>query len=301
MIYEFSSEEVQKIRGHFGEVFFIRLQQDIPRYSKRWGINEMALVDYFSVNCVFKCHSQIYGSVVMKIGKTNREVCAEYNCLHDYHGKGFCQVFDADLEEGVLLETCIEPGTRLRDESSLEKRLENFASLYEGLHIEPKDASLYPTYLGWVSRISSYIQNLEDHNKLAYYIKSAEVLCRDLIDGQGYSRQMLLHGDFHHDNILLGDNGKYHLIDPKGVIGDPIFDIARFILNEDSRDMPTDACYKHIEGIVNSLSIRLGIPEKVLKTCYFIEATMAICWDVEDAGKADMECVRIADLLMKGD
>lgn len=67
---------------------------------------------------------------------------------------------------------------------------------------------------------------------------------------------MLLHGDFHHDNILLGNDGEYIIIDPKGVIGDPVFDIARFILNEFDDEITTEL-YKKINHIISILEKNL--------------------------------------------
>ncbi|GAA4111588.1 aminoglycoside phosphotransferase family protein [Aminobacter aganoensis] len=40
----------------------------------------------------------------------------------------------------------------------------------------------------------------------------------------------VLHGDLHHDNILLGERG-WLVIDPKGLIGDPAFDAANLFYN----------------------------------------------------------------------
>lgn len=40
----------------------------------------------------------------------------------------------------------------------------------------------------------------------------------------------VLHGDLHHDNILMGERG-WLAIDPKGILGDPGFDAANFFYN----------------------------------------------------------------------
>lgn len=40
----------------------------------------------------------------------------------------------------------------------------------------------------------------------------------------------VLHGDLHHDNILLGERG-WLVIDPKGILGDPAFDAANLFYN----------------------------------------------------------------------
>lgn len=39
-----------------------------------------------------------------------------------------------------------------------------------------------------------------------------------------------LHGDIHHENILLGDRG-WLVIDPKGLLGDPMYDVANMFYN----------------------------------------------------------------------
>ena len=43
--------------------------------------------------------------------------------------------------------------------------------------------------------------------------------------------QFLLHGDLHHDNILLGESGVWRVIDPQGVVGAPVLECGRFIQN----------------------------------------------------------------------
>ncbi len=39
-----------------------------------------------------------------------------------------------------------------------------------------------------------------------------------------------LHGDLHHDNVI-GGAGRWHAIDPKGLLGDPVFDVANIFRN----------------------------------------------------------------------
>lgn len=84
---------------------------------------------------------------------------------------------------------------------------------------------------------------------------------------------MLLHGDLHHDNILLAEDGTYKIIDPKGVVGDPVFDVSRFVLNEFDAE-PTEPTYRKIVGILHVLSQNLQIPETILKQCLYVETTM---------------------------
>lgn len=88
------------------------------------------------------------------------------------------------------------------------------------------------------------------------------------------------HGDFHHDNILLSNGGEY-IIDPKGVIGDPVFDVPRFILNEFGDEITTELL-KKINDIICTLEVKLHIPKDILKQCLYVETAMGNCWSLED-------------------
>lgn len=296
MIYNFNEFESQKIIKHFGRTFFDKVQSDINFYSNKWAIEILELVDYFSVNCIFKCRSKKFGDAVLKINRSCREVFTEFNTLLEYKGKRFCNVFDSDIENGIILEECIHPGIRLRDEESLEKRLNIFSGLFNGLHIEPENPSIYPTYIEWVSRITKYMSSREDYKVLYLYMKKAESICLQI--SKSYNKKMLLHGDFHHDNILLNNDGNYKIIDPKGVVGDPIFDVPRYILNEYEEDISDEKYYEKIDTIINSLETSLGIPNKIIKQCYFIEVVMANCWDVESNAKPNIQSVIMAENIM---
>ncbi|TNJ64441.1 hypothetical protein FE784_20175 [Paenibacillus hemerocallicola] len=97
--YCYSQNEIEKIRNRFGKAFYEKVLRDIETYADKWG-----------------------------------EIYTELNTLYPYNGRRFCRVFDADIENGVLLEECVRPGLPIREESSLEKRLSVFCSLYKGLH-----------------------------------------------------------------------------------------------------------------------------------------------------------------------
>ena len=42
---------------------------------------------------------------------------------------------------------------------------------------------------------------------------------------------MLLHGDYHHWNVLAAKRGSWLAIDAKPMVGDPVFDAAQFLGN----------------------------------------------------------------------
>ena len=285
----------EKIIEHFGMGFYLKMLNDLERYTKLWDLSGLEQIDYYSVNCIFKCTSSKYGLCILKIGNDAKGTRNEYQILNEYKGTRFCKVYEADINNGVLLIECIIPGTQLRDELSLEKRLDLFCEISHGLHIKPADKTVYPSYMGWVSRITEFMRNRKDYIALYEKMVKAEQICLNLC--KKYPGEMLLHGDFHHDNILLDENNQYRIIDPKGVIGDIVFDIPRFILNEFDDEQDEDFKRKYVK-ITRTISEKFNIPEFDVRSLVYVEMCMANCWNVESQEEPNINEVLFTEMMM---
>jgi Streptomycin 6-kinase len=278
--FSFLPRETEQIKARFGEAFYKESISRLQQYAEKWALSSLAFIPSYSANLVFTCMSKAHGPSVLKLANPAfGTMAAEYGALREYGGGRYCQVYEADSEGNALLLERIRPGRPLRDESSLDTRLSVFCSLYEGLHIPSSDPDRYPTYDGWATRITDEMSRRPEWAKLYAHMKRAEQICLSL--SAVYSRKMLLHGDLHHDNMLLGEGGRYVIIDPKGVVGDPVFDVPRFVLNEFGDDI-TDELYGKITGILAVLERRLRIPLETLKQCLYVETVMGLCWSAED-------------------
>lgn len=282
--------------------FYEKVLRNIQTYAGKWKLSSFHLIKSSSIKHVFSCISESLGNVVLIIANpSSREFTTELSTLREYNGRRFCKVFEYDIENGVILEECIKPGNTLREEISLDKRLLLFSEIYKDLHITPSDAEIYPTYTGWVNRITEYMSKRDDCKELYLHMKRARDIC--ILVSSKYSQKLLLHGDLHHDNILLGNEGEYRIIDPKGVIGDPVFDIARFILNEFSSEINMES-FEKIIYIISKFEEKLNIPSSVLRQCLYVETAMAMCWCVEDGAAAEeykkhVMTVRFAETILK--
>ncbi|MBD3922459.1 phosphotransferase [Paenibacillus sp. PR3] len=283
--YHFQTDERTAIVNRFGQPFYDKVVKDLDTYAHRWALHSVQLIPSYSSNLVFRCHSERYGEAVLKISKAEfGGIENEWRTLNHYAGRRMCLAFDADLEAGVMLEQGMMPGTPLRAVEELDKRLDVFCSLYRDMHLPPAAADSYPTYSGWVNRITDYMSTRSDCIELYGHMRRAQEALVSL--SAAYSQQMLLHGDFHHDNILLDEEGEYRIIDPKGVIGDPIFDTPRFILNEYGDDITPELRHK-INHIIAVFEQQLHIPSTILRQCLYIETTMGVCWCVEDGASPE--------------
>lgn len=289
-------ESVIKINnGKCEPSFYKSVMSEINEYASKWKLSCLELIDDGKESCVLKCYSAEHGNVILKMRRNIKVIEDEFNTLVEYNGRCFCNVFDGEVRNGIFLEEQVQPGTELKKVESLDKRLSIFCSLHKKLHIKPTVEENYPTYLDWVSKITRYMETREDYKELYIHIKKAESLCKELF--VLYPTKMLLHGDLHHHNILLNSMNEYTIIDPKGVLGDPIFDIPRFILNE-MEDEINQELYEKIQYIITMIGKQLSIPIRVLEQLFYIEITMAECWNVEDGTIPSMLNVMFAENIL---
>lgn len=275
--------------------YYNSVKSEIDSYAKKWRLTHIELIDNGRESCVLKAHSEQYGNVIIKKRNTVKVIEDEFNTLSEYNGRYFCKIYGADLVNGILIEEQVQPGTELIKEESLDRRLEVFGSIHKGLHIKPPMKYKFPTYYDWVSKATRYIETREDHKELCMHMHKAEDICKELFTL--YPRKLLLHGDLHHYNILRNNQNGYTLIDPKGVIGDSIFDIPRFLLNE----MEDELDKKLFDKIIYAITVigeKLGIPTKIIKETFYIEMAMAECWMAEDGELVNLDKVIFAERIL---
>lgn len=289
MLYDLGLEEEKKIKNRFGLVFLQKIERLLIPLSLKWELSDLKLVNSFSSNLVFKGHSKKFGSIVLKFSDSTKEFSSEVNALDYFQGNSVCRVFDVDSENLVLLEECISPGEMLVLEKDLNKRLDIFCDLYQAIHIK-KDISIqksgkikslggYKSYQDWVFQIESYMVQQDEWKDIAIHMSRAKA--RYIEIAQNHAQNQLLHGDFHYYNILKGEYG-YKIIDPKGVIGNRIFDVPRYMLNEIWDLEDESIINQRIDQIFEVFSRKLFISKDILSMALYIEGAMAISWCVED-------------------
>ncbi len=294
MNYNFIAEDKIKIIQRFGNVFFNHVDELVEGLALKWGIDELQLINSFSAGLIFKGLSVMHGPIIMKFGIGNEAFISEVEALQYFGESCSCKLLDVDFDNRVLLEEWIQPGDELVSEHSLEKRLDVFCDLYQQLHRghnNPEDRSdpikkgfKYKSYRDWIFKITAYMEKEKNWDEVTAHMQQAKALFLEL--SQEYKTESLLHGDFHYYNILKGKNG-YKVIDPKGVIGNPIFDIPRYMLNEFWDEEDKTKIDKTIEQVLDTLSDRLNLSKSILGQLIYIEGAMAICWCVESG--ADIE------------
>lgn len=171
--------------------------------------------------------------LVLKVGYPHPEALTEISALEHWKGRpGRVQLIASDRVAHAALMEHVLPGTTFRA-SALALRSSEVPALLSTIPI-PIDASVkikeFPEYRQWFDQARDQVVDLPGVSSefLGHVERAGEFL--DAVE-LTYPEQYLLHGDLHHENMLLNEEGQYVAIDPKGVIGSSLLEYGRFIHN----------------------------------------------------------------------
>ena len=145
----------------------------------------------------------------------------EGEALELWAGDGAVRLLRQDRQRRVLLVERLQPGA---DISELPEEEATAIAVEIGLRLWRPAAEPFR----W---IGDHVPRWMDNAERSGGDGSGLIpLARELYAGLGVGRSTLVHGDFHHHNIL--DAGaRYAAIDPKPMLGEPEFDIPSFLWN----------------------------------------------------------------------
>ena len=185
-----------------GAEWLERLPELLDEAARRWNLvpGDPCLLSYNYVCAA----TQIKGTeVVLKIGIPNRELTSEINTLRLYNGQGACRLLESDAQKGMLLLERLQPGRMLATLKDDDLATEIASELMQAIHRPAPQPDSFLSLRGWFNALKNLRPRFGGGTG-PFPEKSfatAEGLIRDLFAEN--RSQVLLHGDFHHFNILL--------------------------------------------------------------------------------------------------
>lgn len=216
--------------------------------------------------------------IILKLGLDDDALTLEASSLQAFAGFGGMKVLLA--QKGFLVLEKAVPGISLKSyfPSKDNDSIEITCNIINVLHQAPiPKTSKFPNIHDWLKRLDHDTSN----KNLKNYLHKARDIGDQLLATAPDS--VLLHGDLHHENIIKhGDN--WVVIDPKGVIGEPAYEIATFIRNP----IPELLKSRNIARIINNriayFAYKLKIKPERIKGWCFVQAVLAWVWILEDGG-----------------
>lgn len=235
--------------------------------------------------------------VVVKVFSPTGEFALQTEALRLFAGYGSVCLLDDDLDNEVQLLERLEPGTLLSTLRDDEQAISIAASAMRQLWHPAPSNSAFPSVLTWgagLVRLRSYYNGGTGPFPIRL-VEEAETLFAEL--STSMSEPVLLHGDFHQDNVLSNGHASWLAIDPKGLIGEPAYEVGPILHNPLPQLLLEPQPERILARRVDQLSEELGFERARVRGWGVYQALLASWWGVEDIGQPWDEALQCAELL----
>jgi streptomycin 6-kinase len=264
------------IFGDRGQKWLSDLPNLIEYCREKWYIT---FLDPYPLSYNFVCRA-VYNNqpVVIKICVPGKQVKDEIAVFENYSGQNFCRLLASEAEKGIMILERLEPGYLLSSVNNEAEATRIAARLIR--QMEKKTTN----FNGDFQSPASHFRQLRSLRSLfnggtgsipAEFVEQAERLVPDLLSTINCPR--LLHGDFHQYNILAS-GADWKLIDPKGIIGDSVYEIIPFLVNHlEGKNIQTT-----IEQRIRIFSDELELNKQNMVRWALCRTILSLWWKIED-------------------
>jgi streptomycin 6-kinase len=108
---------------------------------------------------------------------------------------------------------------------------------------------------------------------------------------------VLLHGDLHHMNILTAGREPWLAIDPKGVVGPPVWETGPLLINQLPPAGDDRSLRRVLARRTEQLAAELSVDRRTLVAWGVVRAVLSAYWTVEDHGHGWEQTIAVAEAL----
>lgn len=265
----------------------------------RWSLRLEPPLPSATYSCVLPARRADGTPAVLKLSYPRAELSREAQALRAYAGRGAVKLLEADVERGALLLERAEPGEPLSGLPDDEQATRIAARLAARLWRPLAPGHPFRPVEAWAAGLDRLRARFQGGTGPlpAELVERAEGLFRWLLASSG--PPVLLHGDLHHFNILSARREPWLAVDPKGVAGEPAYEVGALLRNP----MPELARRPHLKRIlarrVELLSQQLALPRERITGWGAAQAVLSLWWTLEDHGQGWGEMLPAARTLLR--
>jgi streptomycin 6-kinase len=311
---------IQNGYGEEGKAFLKALPESIAKASAQWNLTDVQPVPMLSYNFVAfakrsltaktaesaKENSNLSGlsalggskDIVFKMAVPNREFKSEMAALKLFNGEGACRLLEYDEEKYWALLERLNPGVMLATLEDDEEATRIAAEVMRKIWRPMESASLLADTQEKPQQQAVGLQNFiqltdwfEGLNRLrkmfdggtgplnAKLVERVESSVKDFFAENHHP--VLMHGDFHHFNVLSSERG-WLIIDPKGVIGPAGYEIGPFMMNPWGEILNGTSFRLRLKRRIDILHEHLGFERERIREWSLAHAILSAWWDIEE-------------------
>lgn len=284
---------IKNIKATYGQEGILWLQSLpllLEKLSADWNFNFVTPVNNISYNFVAIVKLP-HAPAILKVAPKSAPLLAEAEWIRA-HKKSVPMIYQIDSENNAVLMEKFDPGTSLKflvkeGKDELATRIISQTIL----DLQSTPITLPNKYPHLSEHIAAF-HFLHEHVE-SKMIEAAESIFTDLCAHQ--ASDVLLHGDLHHDNILLNETS-WKVIDPHGYIGDPCAEVGCMIFNpmDSYPQMPFKKLVNQRLSILNEM---LPFDIERIRGWTFCLTMRSAAWDIEGFLRPNLHTVEIAKVL----
>jgi streptomycin 6-kinase len=277
------ARKIIDIHGQAGVAWLENLPELVEECARRWFLTILPPFEYDSYAYVCPALRKDSENVVLKLGVPDTEITCQYEMLRICNGEGMARLLDGDPQRGILLLERAMPGTMLAALGDDAVKTEIAAHLMRHQWREVPAGHKFPLVADWAGDLDKLDSLFED----GYgpfprnLIDKARRLFKDRIGSDKTS--FLIHGDANPFNILRAEREPWLFIDPKGVVGHPLYDVGVFLNN-----LPEDAAPYEKRRIlvrrINQFAEILGFEREEVRDWGQAQCVLSGFWTFEEKG-----------------
>jgi streptomycin 6-kinase len=301
-------EFISNIQNTFreeGHAFLAALPGSITEASEKWGLTDVQPVPTLSYNFVAfaKLQQGFRGKgeeIVLKMGVPNREFLSEMEALRLFNGDGACRLIDSDEEKYWMLLERLKPGVMLATFENDEEATHIAAEVMKKIWRPMESASLRADSVQEHALTGTRAVGLHKFIPLSDWFNGLKRL-RQWFNGgtgpldeklvqraEGSVREffaenhhpVLMHGDFHHYNILSSERG-WLIIDPKGVLGPAGYEVGPLLMNPWGELTDRADIQQITKRRIDILQEHLGFERERIREWGLAHAVLSAWWGIE--------------------
>jgi streptomycin 6-kinase len=278
-----------------GQQWLNDLPQLIADCEQRWSLKALPPFD-LTYNYVAPAIRADGSPVVLKAGVPDGALTDEMTTLQLWNGHGCVQLLDSDPELGIMLLERLTPGTPLITVTDDEQATRIFAEVSRQLWTPAPAIHNFDTPHTWAKGMKRLRQRYEGGTGPlpTKIVETAEGLYAELLPSQ--AAPVLLHGDLHHWNILSAQRQPWLAIDPKGIVGEPCYEVGAWFRNPTGHLLGPDLSRRFARR-VDILVEEFGFDRQRIIGWSIAQAVLSAWWSIEDHGEGWEEAIEVAEVL----
>jgi streptomycin 6-kinase len=270
-------ENISSAFGEHGDSWLKQLPSTIEHLIKYWHLKDLQPNERMTWSYIAKA-TRDDKPVILKITCDNSAFINERHALQYFHHQGAIALTDFSTDNKALLLQQAIPGTPLKTLRSID--IDNAMTQY-AIVIEKLTASCMPSF-HLFERMGQWCESIDyanDSRIPPLLLAKAISLKNHLISTA--TQEVILHGDLHLNNIISHED-HWLAIDPKGVIGEIPFEVAKFDFIDSIELMEPNKCVSLVSERVKILGDKLDLDTERLMNWVFVRHILAACWFIED-------------------